>query len=396
MTTPAYPRNKVILYGWLDRERERDRKRREHSEDDPSGIGRVDTRTIRNAARGAITRYTLQVPAPDGEPFAIPITIHRGVPGSELLRTAQPDDFVVVEGYMKLDRAVDPRYAVHALDEGRVYREMTIYATDVRVRSSEETFTGSGAWVDGIVTEPPIFIRDPDAPERFLARTTIRTRIAYSPEPDLLPVVERISEVPVVVATDTPDADLLFRAGNHVQVSGPITRLLTRQFGRVIRDKMDALDDEWAQIEATHSNNPDEVRKRGRQHLRQRQRLLQAARPVVLVSTVVGVDGAEPLTMIEARTARRTHVREIGRQRRERAQRRNQRQPVQTDDVGDDGGAESDPDDHTPPPVEQVRHRKQVAEDGEGENGSHVSILTDAPESAEPSPSGDQINLPAE
>lgn len=293
----AYPVNRAIVVGTLGTMRRR---------------GRSATVTAgRTATRGSVGRFVLELSSPLGDPFALELEVGAGTNGRELLEATGEGDRLAIEGEVLLRAGVDPRYARGPDDPGREVRTLALRVGTLRQPRDDEPATSSAIWLEGVVSEPPRRIRHSDNRALELATTLLDVIIAEpSSYPGSRAVIRRHVQVPLAVPLDHPDAGLLYRQGNCVRIEGILDCLLEPQRGAAVDAALTALA-ERSEIQRAHVANASDIAAVERMERRERQRLLSAPRPIVLVGYVEGLEHAVPMTLDEAAEARREFVRRL-------------------------------------------------------------------------------------
>jgi hypothetical protein len=109
--------NRVIVVGMLDTMLVRDRTVRRDKETGRTKLIAVTWRKGRDRGTGGRWEHlTLQVRSPYGGMFALPIEIEPGVPGAELIASAEADTLLAVEGGLQLVQTFDARFASDRVD----------------------------------------------------------------------------------------------------------------------------------------------------------------------------------------------------------------------------------------------------------------------------------------
>lgn len=306
-STPTFPTNRTVVYGWLDA----DRRTAQNQE-----AYRADRRTYRNAAMGAIDSYRVQLLSPFGSTLALRMWSHPGVVGNDFLHQAPAGALITVEGYLSLEqRFATSRTSIDSVP-GNATRELTLHATSVRTRADDESISGSGVWLAGSVLEPPTFLRHPHHRQIFLGRTLLRVQVALADQQGIIPVLPRTCDIPVAVAADHADAELLYRQGNYLQIRGQIDRMLLPQAGSITRTKLADIDNAWQKVSDRYRDNPDELRRQEQIYNRRREQATRSLRTLVLAVSITGQDSALPLSADEARAARREYNKQQSQSRR--------------------------------------------------------------------------------
>ena len=334
------PRNKVVIVGVLDtvRQRVRDEERR--------GEARVVYKTIaqgRTPLRGMVDRFNMQLVSPFGEPFALPLELAPGVTGSELLHQATAGQVLVVEGELRQRTSVDSRYARSAQDPGRQVQELKLRVTNVRTPQPEEPIT-SAVWLEGTVIEPPRLVRHSEDRSIQLAMTVVE--VAQDGSAAVYPGsrfgFKRQVRVQVGIPVAFEHAALLFKPGNQVRIEGQMDCMIFTQGGEVVNQTVARLDAEFAQREQQGFKSGQQRNETVRAYRRQRQQLLEAARPFVMVGYVdaltdeAGQSLAEPISLDEALERRREFAADLRRRRAEREARRAEREARATQEPSAD------------------------------------------------------------
>jgi hypothetical protein len=282
--------NKVIVIGMLDTMLVRDRTARQ---DKASGHPKmVEVLTQAGRTRGTGGRWenlTLQVRAPYGGMFAMPIEIEPNVPGAELLASATADTMLAIEGSLQLRQSFDRRYATDTkdargrTDRGRPTRELQLMVSCVREPNAQEHRAASAVWLEGEVAEPPQISRHPELPSIQLAGTILRVSFGRPADfPGIAATIQETVDVNIAIPTSHPDAEKLYRQGNVVRVVGQLDCRMEEQGGEAVRLKLDAIDAEWVERKAELLGKPGELRRAETAYLRVRQRFEAAPRLYVL------------------------------------------------------------------------------------------------------------------
>lgn len=320
-TQPAFPRNKVILFAQVDQRRQ-NRKEIEKKAEPEAAI-----RKVRNAQNGADYLVSLQVAAPYGGSYQMDVEVGSGTPGVELLSHAQAGLNLVLEGYLTRTREVDRRFAdfEEEMIEGVIYQDVVFQVESVRGRQSNDPQgTGSNVWIEGEVTEPPVFFRHPEFPEIELARIGVRTRTKTELGEGVVRP-GRPCEVTVIVPTDEESVEFMYRRGNRVKVRGVLERVAMRQNRDIVREKVAELEEAWYTKREEVKDDARQLRIEGGRFLRSKERLERSPRTMVLAAEVTPMAGAQPLDREAAAADRDAFAKEMQQQRRARMQQRRAR-----------------------------------------------------------------------
>ncbi|PDW01474.1 hypothetical protein [Candidatus Viridilinea mediisalina] len=218
MTThQPFPKNRVILYGVVDRRNDRDTKK-----------ASPDIRRYRNPTGGADYTVSLQVASPYGGSYKIEVNVGP-VKGAEIFASCPADQPVILTGHLTRMPEVDRRfreYDANRVVEGIFYQDVEVRVEAVRLPTeTDPTGTGSNIALEGEVVEPPIFMRHPDIPDLELARVGLRARTQAMTDATGQILPARACLVTVVIPVDDEDAALLYRRGNRLQIRGALERL---------------------------------------------------------------------------------------------------------------------------------------------------------------------------
>ncbi|MBX0331075.1 hypothetical protein K2Z83_25825 [Oscillochloris sp. ZM17-4] len=326
-TQQPFPKNKVILYGKIDQQRQSMSERKKNATPLPA------VRSFRNANKGTDYTVDVQVAAPYGGSYQIDIDVGM-VEGADILAGAQAGQMIVLEGHLTRTREVDRRFRDYDAEmiEGIIYQDVVIQVERVRPRQeSDPATTGSNIWVEGVVVEPPVFFRHPDFPEIELARVGVKARTTPALSDDGVVRPGRPCEVTVIVPTDDEGAELLYRRGNQVRVRGVLERVAMRQNRDLVRERVTELQDAWnqrrAEIKAQAEGAERALLTEGDRYLREKERTERSARTMVLAVAVTPLDGATPISRAEAIDDRDAYTREwrAAREQRRREQRERRR-----------------------------------------------------------------------
>lgn len=311
--------NTVIVVGMLDTMLVRDRSEKREQRDRRGGRAQMIEVTRRaGRTRGTGGRWEnlmLQVRSPYGGMFALPIAIEPNIPGAELLAHATADTMIAIEGSLQLRQTFDRRYATDAqdargrTDRGRPTRELQLLVSCVREPNEQEQRASSAVWLEGVVAEPPRISRHPELPSIQLAGTILSVSFGRPADfPGIAATIQETVEVNIAIPTSHGDAEKLYRQGNIVRVVGQLDCRMEEQGGEAVRQKLAALDAEWAARKADLADKPGELRRAEATYLRVRQRFEAAPRLYVLAGGAELIAG-EPATLEETFQARRDFVR---------------------------------------------------------------------------------------
>ncbi|RRR65925.1 MAG: hypothetical protein EI684_21745 [Candidatus Viridilinea halotolerans] len=293
MTThQPFPKNRVILYGVVDRRNDRDTKKVS-----------PDIRRYRNPTGGADYTVNLQVASPYGGSYKIEVNVGP-VNGAEIFASCPADQPVILTGHLTRMPEVDRRfreYDATRVVEGIFYQDVEVRVEAVRLPTeTDPTGTGSNIALEGEVVEPPIFMRHPDIPDLELARVGIRARTQAMMDETGQILPARACLVTVVIPVDDEHAELLYRRGNRVQIRGALERLAVRQTGREeVRERLGTLAKEWEEqwhtLHDAETHDATAISRAGNAYLRQRDRLSRSVRTVVVAVGVTPLAEATPL-----------------------------------------------------------------------------------------------------
>jgi hypothetical protein len=306
-TAPAV--NRVIVVGRLGTVLGRNQKGRREA---------VTVAASRTRLGGALSRFSILLTTPFGEPYALPIEVAPTTEGAGLLEALEEGAAVAVEGEARLVASYDGRYAAGETDKGRQVRDLQITVTRVRVPAAEEPEGTTAVWLTGTVVEPPRFFRHPEQPSMLLAQSLLEVYIERATSRPGYPGLRRLSrervEVPVVVSAADAFAGLLYRPGNQVRVEGELARMIETQYGKAVTDAVAGRQAEWEAARA-EAKSEEQARFELRRFQRQVRQLTEQARTRVVAGYVEAAgEGAEPIGEDEARALHR----EFQRRRRER------------------------------------------------------------------------------
>lgn len=386
-TQQPFPKNKVVLIGKIDQQRQSASERRKGAPAQPA------IRTFRNASRGNDYAVGLQVAAPYGGSYQLDVEVGM-VDGAELLSSAQVGQLVVLEGYLTRTREVDRRFRdfEEEMIEGIFYQDVALQVERVRPhQESDPQGTGSNIWVEGTVIEPPVFFRHPEFPAIELARVGIRARTRAEVSDTGLIRPGRPCEVTVIVPTDDEGAGYLYRRGNQLRVRGVLERVAMRQNRDHVREKVAELEAAWnerrEQIRAMAEGAERTLLVEGSRFLRERERTERAARTMVLAVEVTPMEGGTPISRAEAAEDREHYIQELRDERRrrreeQRVRRRSNLAHEAAAHAADGEGAEA-----APTRVPARRPRRQTSE-----TPAEALLVTDAAELS-PAPAAEEPAL---
>jgi hypothetical protein len=301
MTTHSdqHPANRAIVVGRLGTQinyRRGEGGKREREE--------VTTRTSRTTLGMQVSRFFVELETPYGEPFRMPLEVKEFTPGANLLSTLEPGASVAVEGAVRLYADYDGRFAKDDADKGRPIREMRMQVAEVRTPHEDEPAIASAVWLTGTVVEPLRRMRHPQMPSLEFAQVMVEVVInEQAPARPGYPGLKRMlvdrMEIPIFVAVDHPQAELLYRPGNAVQISGELGMMMQRQRGELVDARLSEITATYETVKAD-AKSEGHVNQLRRDFRRQVRQLTEQPRAMVFASFVEPVGEAAPLAIEEA------------------------------------------------------------------------------------------------
>lgn len=278
------------------------------------GVIAIDRRdrNRRSALAANVTTMSLQLLTPFGEPFAIPLTLAGVVEdGYRLVNGAH----VAVEGFVRLERGFDRRYATEDDARGMQTRAMQFVVTHVREPRADEPVGTSLVQLRGQVLDPPVFVEHPQHPGVRLALVRFGVTMERpSGYPGSAIVRQERCQVTVAVETRTPDAELLYRRDNDVRVEGELDCVLISVPTAEDAAAVQRVKAQWAETRTQLAHDPREHEAAYRRYLGQLRRFADTPRWRVLAGHISAAGDATPISQGEARRQRR----ELQRERNER------------------------------------------------------------------------------
>lgn len=289
MTSQSQFVNRAIVIGTLDTVRSRGK--------DAPLVER------RNAQRGKIEQFAIQVRSPFGEPFALQLTAQADGPGSELLTREHIGKPIVVEGELSRVISFDGRYAESERDPGRRVRETRLSVTAVRERREDEPAGVSQVWLEGVVATPPRIVRHRSVAALELATTIVQMVMEkQSSYPGSRARIRETVEVSVAVPVTMEGAEALYRPGNRVRLEGALEMAMIPQRDEAVSAAVARLEREHA-VAMERAVSEDERRRQQRRFRARYRQLTEAARATVVVGYIELLDG-EPLSLGESQELR--------------------------------------------------------------------------------------------
>jgi hypothetical protein len=294
-----HPANKAVVVGRLGTQvnyRRGEGGKREREE--------VTTRSGRSTLGMQVSRFFVELESPYGEPFRMPLEVKEFTPGAELLGSLEPGASIAVEGAVRLYADYDGRFARDDVDKGRPIREMRMQVSELRLPHEGEPAIASAVWLTGTVVEPLRLLRHPQMPSLQFAQVMVEVvineqapaRVGY---PGLKRMLVDRMEIPVFVAVDHPQAGLLYRPGNSVQISGELGMMMQRQRGEAVDARLGEITSAYEAVKAgaKSEGHANELRRTFRRQVRQ---LIEQPRALVFASFVEPGGEAMPLAIEEA------------------------------------------------------------------------------------------------
>jgi hypothetical protein len=222
MTTSPTFRNKAIVVGHLDTVL--NRKRKETLLD-----------TYRTLIDGQKHRIAVQLITTEGEPYALDLEVHPGIPGYDLLAGAAPETCLAFEGVVRLFTRYDARYAEGDDDAGRRVSAMGLDVRHIRAPRADEPAGASGVWLEGTVLALPRFERHYEQPSLQVGITLLSVQLDQ--EHNDGHAARSIQDVTVQVAVTTAydQGGLLYRPGNRVRIDAELSCWMLPQHGAIVK-----------------------------------------------------------------------------------------------------------------------------------------------------------------
>ena len=283
MIRPEFPSNLTLLVG--------------HVKDDPI-FGRNP--------RPQRARINVEVPSPFEGSFTVSMEVHPGICGyQEIWRELFPGDKVEFKGQLIAQDLQDlPREMANHDTTTVIYRDAVFQPHMMQLETMEDWALGAESRLDGVVMDAPIFFRHP----RFSDVEMARTRLSVANLPNVgnfMPNLNLSTAVMVAIPTNHPDMEWLLRVGNRLQVSARLDRMLLASNSPYVRDRLNALEREWAEEMERLKSDSYALRAGLRRHQQRMRRLGSVPRTIAIVTKVAAYPEAQKLDRDAAMAMRR-------------------------------------------------------------------------------------------